>query len=77
MPMQEEPWNTPLRCENGDSYKDEVLWKIHYVNEVTEPTNQVPEIRTLCRYCDAPSRLLTAGSPTHARGLRESGRGKA
>ena len=63
MPMQEAPWNTPLRCENGHSYKDEVLWKIHYVNEVTEPTNQVPEIRTLCRYCDAPLKVADGWLP--------------
>jgi len=53
MPVRDETWRTPLRCENGHTYEDEVLWKIHTIHESDEPTNQVPEIRTRCRECDA------------------------
>ena len=59
MAMKEETWPTPLRCEKGHSYEERVLWKIHYIEEGTKPTNQEPEIRTLCRQ--------TAGSPTSHR----------
>ena len=54
MPMKEETWRTPLRCANNHRYEERVTWKIHYVEEVTEPTNQVPEIRELCRHCGFP-----------------------
>jgi hypothetical protein len=79
MAMYSENHQTPLVCENGDRYEDEVLWRIQTVEDVDAPTNQVPEIRTLCRECNAPSRSRTAGLPTHqhAKGLRASGRGRA
>jgi hypothetical protein len=57
MPMDPEFWNTPLQCTNENEhhrYWADVLWKIHYVAGVREPTNQVPEIRVTCRYCGFP-----------------------
>ena len=54
MPMEPEYHQTPLRCENGHSDWYEVQWKIHYVDGVDQPTNQVPEVRTVCRECGAP-----------------------
>jgi hypothetical protein len=41
MAMKEETWLTPLRCANDHRYEDRVLWQIHYIKEVTEPTNQI------------------------------------
>jgi hypothetical protein len=63
MPMDAEYHLTPLVCENGHSYEDEVEWKIHYVAQVDQPTNQVPEIRTTCRECDAALKVAEGWTP--------------
>ena len=54
MAMKEETWLTPLRCANDHRYEHRVLWKIHYIEEVTEPTNQIPELRVTCQHCGYP-----------------------
>jgi hypothetical protein len=61
--MYSENHQTPLVCENGDRYEDEVLWRIHTVEDVDAPTNQVPEIRTLCRECGAPLKVVGGWTP--------------
>ena len=63
MAMEEETWPTPLRCEKGHSYEERVLWKIHYIEEGTKPTNQEPEIRTLCRHCNSPLKVADGWLP--------------
>jgi len=63
MAMYSENHQTPLVCENGDRYEDEVLWRIHTVEDVDAPTNQVPEIRTLCRECNAPLKVADGWTP--------------
>ena len=63
MPMYPKYHQTPLLRENGDRYEDDVLWKIHYVAQLNEPRNQVPEIRTQCRYCDAPLKVADGWLP--------------
>jgi hypothetical protein len=63
MPMEPEYHQTPLLCENGHNYWDEVEWKIHYVDQLDQPTNQVPEIRTFCRYCNAPLEVADGWTP--------------
>jgi hypothetical protein len=52
-PMVPEYWSTPLVCKNGHRYREQVEWKIHTVDPQPQPVLQMPEIRTLCRYCDA------------------------
>ena len=63
MAMKEETWLTPLRCANDHRYEDRVLWKIHYIEEVTEPTNQIPEIRATCRFCGYPVEVADGWLP--------------
>jgi hypothetical protein len=63
MPMKEETWHTPLRCANNHRYEEQVLWKIHYVEDVIEPTNQAPEIRELCRHCGFPVEVANGWLP--------------
>jgi hypothetical protein len=61
MPMREETWRTPLLCVKNE-HRDErpILWKIHTIEDIDEPTNQVPEIRVLCRYPNCDSLLEVA-----------------
>jgi hypothetical protein len=54
MAMKEETWLTPLRCATYHRYEDRVVWKKHDIEEVTEPTNQIPEIRVTCQNCGYP-----------------------
>jgi hypothetical protein len=54
MATKEETWLTPLRCANDHRYEARVLWKIHYVEEGTKPSNQIPEIRATCHICGYP-----------------------
>jgi len=61
--MREEKWRTPLRCENGHSYEDDVLWKIHTIEGIDEPTDQLPEIRVTCRSCGAPLEVADGWLP--------------
>ena len=66
MPMDLEYWNTPLQCTNENEqhrYEDDVLWKIHTVVGARLPTSQVPEIRVMCRYCDAPLEVADGWLP--------------
>ena len=51
-PMVPEYRSTPLVCDNGHAYWDVIEWKIHYVEGLTQPTHQLPEIRTLCQHPD-------------------------
>jgi hypothetical protein len=61
--MKEETWLTPLRCANDHHYEDRVLWQIHYIKEVTEPTNQIPEIRVTCHHCGYPVEVADGWLP--------------
>jgi hypothetical protein len=65
MPMYPEFWNSPLQCTKNDDHRywEHVLWKVHYIEALDEPTNQVPEIRVTCRYCDAPVEVADGWLP--------------
>ena len=63
MSMIVETFRTPLVCENGHRYEDDVRWIIHTVEESDEPTNQVAEIRVLCRECGAPLKVAGGWTP--------------
>jgi hypothetical protein len=48
MPTEPEYWRTPVQCTNEDRkdrYEVRILWKIHTIEEIDEPTDQIPEIR--------------------------------
>jgi hypothetical protein len=66
MPMYPEYWRTPVQCVKNDDhryYEDRVFWRMHYIGEIPESTNQVPEIRTVCRDCDSPLEVADGWLP--------------
>lgn len=63
MAMREETHRTPLVCDNGHRYEDDVDWTIHTVEESDDITNQVPNIRVTCRECDATLHVADGWTP--------------
>ena len=61
--MRPETHLTPLVCDNGHRYEDNVEWNIGTVEESDEVTNQVPNIRVNCREDGAPLQVADGWLP--------------